>query len=318
MLAVPPEKPPPWIHTITGSGRRGSVFGVYTLTTRQSSAVRADAAGLGAHLAEGRRVPDAGPRCGRLRRPPAQRADRRRGVRDAKELTGVGGEKALHRPLAGPHDQGGSTRLGMPRRHGIARGHAGEPEGQAGRGCQPAHASSGCHGVPHLPSSGIRARRRMLASRTGLRKLVAWADRGRLLTGSLLHARGAVKTRGAVPADYLMAVGNDLLAATRAAGARVRHTDPAGNQRTITSLPGGPVRQLRVTPGLIIGIWKARVPTVPCRPARRSGASENPTGIPQVRDTVADPHRNPTDETARSRYTCDARFKGTQTATNQC
>src|SRR5438876_11878343 len=100
----------------------------------------------------------------------------------------------------------------------------------------------------------------MLASRTGLRKLVAWADRGRLLTGSLLHARGAVKTRGAVPADYLMAVGNDLLAATRAAGARVRHTDPAGNQRTITSLPGGPVRQLRVTPGLIIGIWKARVP----------------------------------------------------------
>src|SRR6266571_5395350 len=39
MLAVPPEKPPPWIHTMTGSGRRGSVLGVYTLTTRQSSAV---------------------------------------------------------------------------------------------------------------------------------------------------------------------------------------------------------------------------------------------------------------------------------------
>src|SRR5215470_8951703 len=39
MLAVPPAKPPPWIHTMTGSGRCGSIFGVYTLTTRQSSAV---------------------------------------------------------------------------------------------------------------------------------------------------------------------------------------------------------------------------------------------------------------------------------------
>src|SRR5438270_8721582 len=39
MLPAPPVNPPPWIHTITGSPRRGSVGGVYTLRYRQSSAV---------------------------------------------------------------------------------------------------------------------------------------------------------------------------------------------------------------------------------------------------------------------------------------
>ena len=38
---------------------------------------------------------------------------------------------------------------------------------------------------------------------------------------------------------------------------------------------------------------------VPGRPGQ-SGASASPTETPQLRDTAADPHRNPTDETAHS------------------
>ena len=38
---------------------------------------------------------------------------------------------------------------------------------------------------------------------------------------------------------------------------------------------------------------------MPGRPAQ-SGASASPTEIPQLSDTTADPHRNPTDETAHS------------------
>ncbi len=39
---------------------------------------------------------------------------------------------------------------------------------------------------------------------------------------------------------------------------------------------------------------------VPSGRQGQSGASASPTETPQLRDTVADPHRNPTDETAHS------------------
>src|SRR5216683_2750157 len=39
MLPAPPVKPPPWIHTITGSRLTSAALGVYTFRYRQSSAV---------------------------------------------------------------------------------------------------------------------------------------------------------------------------------------------------------------------------------------------------------------------------------------
>jgi hypothetical protein len=42
-----------------------------------------------------------------------------------------------------------------------------------------------------------------------------------------------------------------------------------------------------------------------------AGSAEPPTEAPQLRDTVADPHRNPTDETAHS-GTLVMRVKGTE------
>jgi hypothetical protein len=54
---------------------------------------------------------------------------------------------------------------------------------------------------------------------------------------------------------------------------------------------------------------------VPGRPGQ-SGASAGPTETPQLRDTVADPHRNPTDETAHS-GTLVMRVKVRRTAGDQ-
>jgi hypothetical protein len=49
---------------------------------------------------------------------------------------------------------------------------------------------------------------------------------------------------------------------------------------------------------------------VPGRPGQ-SGASASPTETPQLSDTAADPHKNPTDETAQS-GTLVMRVKGTE------
>ena len=47
------------------------------------------------------------------------------------------------------------------------------------------------------------------------------------------------------------------------------------------------------------------------KPSQAKGTHASPTETPQVRDTVADPHRNPTDETAHS-GTLVMRVKGTE------
>ena len=87
---LPNMKPPPWIHTITGAGAAGLAAGVHTLTVRQSSLVPAigavESAGICGQNAPflvgvARRLPR---RAGGLRRLPAQRPHRRRGVGDAE------------------------------------------------------------------------------------------------------------------------------------------------------------------------------------------------------------------------------------------
>jgi hypothetical protein len=67
-----------------------------------------------------------------------------------------------------------------------------------------------------------------------------------------------------------------------------------------------------VTRRMITSMHKLQLPDAPewGRPGK-SGASASPTETPQLRDTAADPHRNPTDETAHS-GTLVMRVKGTE------
>jgi hypothetical protein len=66
---------------------------------------------------------------------------------------------------------------------------------------------------------------------------------------------------------------------------------------------------------VVISLRKLRYRTGPDRLAERglaeSRAPASPTDTPQLRDTVGDPHMNPTDETAHS-GTLVMRVKGTE------
>ncbi len=64
---------------------------------------------------------------------------------------------------------------------------------------------------------------------------------------------------------------------------------------------GRPLRCRWVTRKVVMSLRELRYLGTACRGRPdESGASASPTKTPQLRDTVADPHRNPTDETAHS------------------
>src|SRR6266567_3236496 len=239
MLAVPPEKPPPWIHTMTGSGRRGSVLGVYTLTTRQSSAVLVlvtpvPTLPVCAHtlpkvVVSLMPVHGAAGRGGRQRSAPTGGAAY--GMPRNSRASAV--KKPCTAPLSVRTTRGAEPVWECPAATAVPVAMPVSPT------ARPAAAASRLMDRLGAMACFISRHRelRPAASRTGAKGLVTGADRDRLLTGSLLRARAAVKTSATLCGcqNYVMthdlqrrdAAGGPPAGADMHIGGSSRHAAPA-------------------------------------------------------------------------------------------